>query len=481
MAGKNLDPDQKKKKKETNKKVTTVKPDIRNKVQDEIGKQKEIYKKAEKANDYKKMASANAEANRLRQTINQKSQNATKAIAMNKQKVKSYGSVNANTGRPSLPLPTKENPTPITSVKKKKPQGVYQDFNANTGKAYSTSKPLITVDASKKALKNIQDRLIDSNKQQHPSVRRVNMIPMQQKKVKVEEEQKKEKKEKNKKSLTERLIASNKEYFPGQGGMGRMPTEKQKAIKTERVNRDLKDSAFVRLNAGLFEGLSPIDLERFYDPNIDQSFKDTTSFKIGEGLGEELQSAIVSGGVGGIAVKGVSKIAPKMIPKATSAAAKALSKTWPKMGEEAAKRVGGNIVESTVKDLAIGLPLNINQAYGKDGLRGTDALKDVVINTATDIGMDGAQEVALDFMKQKKRLRTQADQVKRIGIDLYDYQKKKSLSKKFQLEKASKQLLDDMQNSIAGNIKKYNVGTKADELRLMLQIMEMQRRKYSGK
>jgi hypothetical protein len=71
--------------------------------------------------------------------------------------------------------------------------------------------------------------------------------------------------------------------------------------------------------------------------------------------------------------------------------------------------VAQKITGSVATDLAVGLPLNANYAINAEGLRGTDALKSIALNTGIDLITGGILEAVPMFLKSGKKVASKAD------------------------------------------------------------------------
>lgn len=126
--------------------------------------------------------------------------------------------------------------------------------------------------------------------------------------------------------------------------------------------------------AGFMQGVSlnnPINtLEKKLNTDIDTSYAEKNPwYTAGQVAGTMAQFAIPYAGAGGAVTSGVAKALPSL------------------------GKMGTKIAGSVATDLAIGLPLNINSAVVKNNLRGTDAAKDIALNTGLDLITGGLMEV----------------------------------------------------------------------------------------
>lgn len=155
---------------------------------------------------------------------------------------------------------------------------------------------------------------------------------------------------------------------------------------TEGIGQAMRDNAGARFIAGYYEGLSPVSMQdaigQKYGQDTQEALQNSKAYAGGQMAGVATQFAIPYAGAApkiGTALSGVSKFA--------------------NMG-----KVGQGITKSVATDLAVGLPLNVNYALNKEGLRGTDALKSIGINTAIDLVAGGLIEVVPSAVKGMQKL-----------------------------------------------------------------------------
>jgi hypothetical protein len=162
-------------------------------------------------------------------------------------------------------------------------------------------------------------------------------------------------------------------------------TRYNEATRTGYANA-LQTNAGARAFAGFQQGLSLFDLEK----------------QIAEQYGQETLDALqgskayTAGEVGGMVAQfagGYGAAAPKI----GSALAKVPA--FAKAG-----KIGQGVAKSVATDLAVGLPLNANIAYNKEGLQGDDAIKNIALNTAIDLVAGGVLEVLPSAVKGIKKL-----------------------------------------------------------------------------
>ena len=163
--------------------------------------------------------------------------------------------------------------------------------------------------------------------------------------------------------------------------------------------------------AGYLEGVLPVSTNKNYHPAIQankEDFTENMAYQGGQMGGIASQFALGYLGAGGAAVSGAKSIAPKLIGGLEKTGSKLVAKL-PGIGAEAAERFGKSATESLIKDITIGLPLNINQAVNKEELRGTDALKSIGLNTGLDLVLGGILEAAPYILKSGKKIASRAD------------------------------------------------------------------------
>lgn len=151
--------------------------------------------------------------------------------------------------------------------------------------------------------------------------------------------------------------------------------QRYKEFTTTGTAQAIKDNAGARAFHGFYEGLSPVSLreglaERYGQDTVD-TLQGSKAYLGGQMAGVMAQFAIPYAGA-----------APKI--------GKALSNI-PKYAN--AGKIGQTVARSAATDLAVGVPLNVNYAFNKEGLRGEEALKSIGINTAIDLVAGGVLEV----------------------------------------------------------------------------------------
>jgi hypothetical protein len=199
-------------------------------------------------------------------------------------------------------------------------------------------------------------------------------------------------------------------YSPSVRRIGQPLAQAQREKIKNKTYEDFNDKPTKAL-AGFIEGVLPVSTDQNYHPAIQankEDFTDNLAYKGGEMGGIAAQFAMGYLGGGTAAVSGAKSIAPKLITGLENVGSKAVSKL-PGIGAEAAERFGKSATESLVKDLAIGLPLNINQAVNKDDLKGTDALKSIGLNTGLDLALGGVLEAVPYILKSGKNIASKAE------------------------------------------------------------------------
>jgi hypothetical protein len=122
-----------------------------------------------------------------------------------------------------------------------------------------------------------------------------------------------------------------------------------------------------------------------YRPEGQKKETDVSYYGIGEAAGTMAQFVLPYAGASG----GIGSLTTKALPS---------------LG-----KFGQGVVKSVATDLAVGLPLNTNIAFGKEGLRGTEAFKNIAKNTALDLVTGGFLEVAPMFLKSGKKVASKAE------------------------------------------------------------------------
>lgn len=186
----------------------------------------------------------------------------------------------------------------------------------------------------------------------------------------------------------------------------RLRTAEQKQADDLRQAKAMSNSALARFAYGVGEGLHIRGHQKATEvqKDIHALIDNTTAGKAGEIVGQVGQFAVpYSGAVGGMAQF------PKVVSMGTRIG-KGLAKVSPKIGQATAQRVGQGISRSVATDLAVGLPLNINIARNKEGLRGEEAAKNIALNTAIDLVAGGALEVIGGvLLKSGRKVATKSD------------------------------------------------------------------------
>jgi hypothetical protein len=146
------------------------------------------------------------------------------------------------------------------------------------------------------------------------------------------------------------------------------------------------------VQAGFMQGVSfnnPLkSLERKLSTDIDTTQAEKSNFyKAGEIGGIMTQFALPYAG----ASKGIAAGLTKL-PK------------YAQLG-----KFGQGVARSVATDLAVGLPLNVNYAYNKEGLQGKEAAKSIALNTGIDLIAGGILEAVPMFLKSGKKVASKAD------------------------------------------------------------------------
>ena len=122
-----------------------------------------------------------------------------------------------------------------------------------------------------------------------------------------------------------------------------------------------------------------------------------TALNIGKVVGTGAQFAVPYG-VAGKAIESLPKIV-----EAGNVVGKLLTKT--PLAEKTAMSLGGKLAKFTATEAAVGVPLNTNYALNSEGLKGSDAVKNIAGNTAIDVATGGLMEVAPALISAVKKLR----------------------------------------------------------------------------
>ena len=217
------------------------------------------------------------------------------------------------------------------------------------------------------------------------------------------------------KKATPNLLADTSKIYQQSallgGNLGKMYAKTLPEAERIRIAQDTEKSfAKAPFHSGAIEGYGLVSQKALLENTLGQTIKtpDNFAYKAGEFAGTMGQFATGYGLAGG-AVTG-SKVGMKVLPKLTSVATKGVSKVAPKLATETTQKIGRGIADSLVKDIAIGVPLNVNMALNKEGLRGTDALKSIGINTAIDLLAGGVFEtIGGIVLKSGKKVTSKAD------------------------------------------------------------------------
>ena len=146
------------------------------------------------------------------------------------------------------------------------------------------------------------------------------------------------------------------------------------------------NSALERFVSGYKSGVSLYTPKARTDAGrmLEEIQDNSAAYSAGNIAGEITQYAVPYAGLSGRVGKVVSKI--------------------PFVGRLGA--AGQAAARSAAADVAIGLPLNLNSVYNKQGLRGEEALREFAINEALDLGIGGVIEIAPMLAKYLKSGKT---------------------------------------------------------------------------
>lgn len=209
------------------------------------------------------------------------------------------------------------------------------------------------------------------------------------------------------------------------------PQEKQKIV--EGTKQWFKEAP---TQAGYMQGVSltnPLkSLERKLGTTIDAP-TDSLAYKAGNLAGIATQFAVPYSG----AAKGVGAVTKSVLPN---------------LG-----KVGSNVAKSVATDIAVGLPLNVNYAFNKEGLQGKDALKSIAINTAVDLISGGILETAPIIIKGLKGNKKIAS---KVDFDNLTEPEQREIVTKL-MPKISQ---TEYQDSLVNFINSYNKGTNVGNL-----------------
>jgi len=174
------------------------------------------------------------------------------------------------------------------------------------------------------------------------------------------------------------------EFNMSQPGIGNQIAKTLPAVKKQEIAQGTaKFFKEAPVQAGFMQGVSlnnPLkSLERKLDTKV-KAPTDSLAYKAGNIGGTIAQFAVPYTG----AAKGVGLLTKAALPK---------------LG-----KIGSKVAASVATDLAVGLPLNINQAYNKDSLKGTDALKSIAMNTGIDLITGGVLETLGVVLKSGKKV-----------------------------------------------------------------------------
>ena len=179
------------------------------------------------------------------------------------------------------------------------------------------------------------------------------------------------------------------EFNMSQPGIGNQIAKTLPTVKKQEIAQGTaKFFKEAPVQAGFMQGVSlnnPLkSLERKLDTKI-KAPTDSLAYKAGNIGGTIAQFAVPYTG----AAKGVGLLIKAALPK---------------LG-----KIGSKVAASVATDLAVGLPLNINQAYNKDSLKGTDALKSIGMNTGIDLIAGGVLETLGVILKSGKKVTSKVE------------------------------------------------------------------------
>lgn len=160
---------------------------------------------------------------------------------------------------------------------------------------------------------------------------------------------------------------------------------------TEGLKQSIEDNSGTRFMYGILEGFAPLSTKQGVERRFGQDTVDTLDNS------KAYQGGKIAGTVGQFALPYVG---------ASGKIGSALSKLpqYSKMG-----KLGQGITKSIATDLAVGLPLNVNQAFNKEGLQGDEALKNIALNTGIDLIAGGILEAVPIILKSGKKVASKTD------------------------------------------------------------------------
>lgn len=171
-----------------------------------------------------------------------------------------------------------------------------------------------------------------------------------------------------------KIIDQAKQNFRRNFGIDKETVDRQ--VEYTEFQKDIiKNTNFGKVGYGFMRGALPLNTDEVETKLYGQEIKDVL----------DNSKAAKAGEIAGIITQFAGPYA--------AAAPKIGSMTARLPGVAKMGNLGQNVVKSIATDLAVGLPLNVNYAYNKEGLEGTDALKNIGANTAIDILAGGVIEV----------------------------------------------------------------------------------------
>ena len=161
--------------------------------------------------------------------------------------------------------------------------------------------------------------------------------------------------------------AGNIRAFGGTGMERQTLTDAEKAARDQNALNIMTDSGLARFMSGFAEGFSPVKDGADYSTPQAQAIKElretSTEGKVGRMAGMAAQYAIPYAGTEAAAAKVIGKVLPNA-SKATSL-----------------------LATNALQDATVGLGLNAMNIYGKENKRGKEALKELAVQEAVDLGV----------------------------------------------------------------------------------------------
>ena len=161
--------------------------------------------------------------------------------------------------------------------------------------------------------------------------------------------------------------AGNIRAFGGTGMGQQTLTDNEKTARDQNALNIMADSGLQRFMAGFGEGLTPFKDKADYSTPQAQAAKDlwqnSTEGKVGRVAGTAAQYLVPYGATEAVA----AKVIGKALPNASKATAL--------------------LAQNALQDATVGLGLNAANIYVKEGKRGNEALKDLAVQEAVDLGV----------------------------------------------------------------------------------------------